>query len=94
MSSEKEKGEMVFNIDMGIIIRAKYPAKKRAARSVKYIKAFVKRHAKIPDDFEIKVRPELNEFLWSRGAGNPPGKVRVRVVIDREDKVAVIWPAI
>ncbi len=88
-----EVKEVAFNINMGILIRAKYPPKKRAARAVKFIKAFVRRHAKIPDEYEIKVRPELNEFLWSRGAGNPPGKVRVRVVLDEDEKVAVIWPA-
>ncbi|HDI74120.1 MAG TPA: 50S ribosomal protein L31e [Candidatus Korarchaeota archaeon] len=88
-----EVQEVTFNINMGILIRVKYPPKKRAARAVKFIKAFVRRHAKVPEDYEIKVRPELNELLWSRGAGNPPGKVRVRVVLDEEEKVATIWPA-
>ncbi|MDK2373362.1 MAG: 50S ribosomal protein L31e [Candidatus Korarchaeota archaeon] len=88
-----EVKEVAFNINMGIIIRAKYPPKKRAARAVKFIRAFVRRHAKIPEEYEIKVRPELNELLWSRGAGNPPGKVRVRVVLDEDEKTAVIWPA-
>lgn len=88
-----EVKEVSFNVNMGILIRAKYPDKKRAARAVKFIRTFVKRHARVPEDYDIKVRPELNEFLWSRGAGNPPGEVRVRVVLDDDEKVAVIWPA-
>ncbi len=81
-----------FSIRMGILIKAKYPPKKRAARAVKFIKGYVKKHAKLDDEYVIKVRPELNELLWSRSAGNPPGRVNVKVVIDEDDKVAVIWP--
>ncbi len=88
-----EAKELAFGINMGILIRAKYPPKKRAARAVKFIKAFVRRHAKVPEDYEVLIRPELNELLWSRGAGNPPGKIRVRVVLDEDEKVAVVWPA-
>ncbi len=88
-----EAEEMTFNVNMGILIRAKYPPKKRAARAVKFIKAFIRRHAKVPEDYQIKIRPELNEILWSRGAENPPSKVKVRVVMDEEEKLAVIWPA-
>ncbi len=90
--AEKKK-EMYFSIRMGILIKAKYPAKKRAARAVKYIKGFVRKHAKLDDEYEVKVRPELNELIWKRGAGNPPGRVRVRVVIDEDEKVAVVWPS-
>ncbi len=88
-----EEQELLFNINLGILIRAKYPPKKRAARAVKFVKAFVRRHAKVPEDYRIKVRPELNELLWSQGAGNPPSKLRVRVVLNEEDEEAVIWPA-
>ncbi len=89
--AEDKKVVKTFSIRMGILIKAKYPPKKRAARAVKYIKGYVKKHAKL-NDYEIKVRPELNELLWSRGSGNPPGKVNVKVIIDEEEKVAVIWP--
>ncbi len=88
-----ETQELLFNINLGILIRAKYPPKKRAARAVKLMKAFVRKHAKVPEDYRIKVRPELNELLWSQGAGNPPGKLKIRVVINEEDEEAVIWPA-
>ncbi len=84
--------ELTFNFNIGILLKAKYPAEKRAARAVKMIRDLVRRHAKL-NDYEIRVRPELNELLWSRGASNPPGKVRVRVVIDEEEKIATIWPA-
>ncbi|MEM3691141.1 MAG: 50S ribosomal protein L31e [Candidatus Korarchaeum sp.] len=84
--------ELTLNFNIGILLRAKYPAKKRAARAVKMVRELVRRYAKLRD-YEIRVRPELNELLWSRGASNPPGKVRVRVVIDEDEKIATIWPA-
>ncbi|RDD53863.1 MAG: 50S ribosomal protein L31e [Candidatus Korarchaeota archaeon NZ13-K] len=84
--------ELVFSFNIGTLLRAKYPAKKRAARAVKMVRELVRRHAKLRD-YDIRVRPELNELLWSRGSSNPPGRVRVRVVIDEDEKVATIWPA-
>ncbi|MCS7102375.1 MAG: 60S ribosomal protein L31 [Candidatus Korarchaeum sp.] len=84
--------ELTFDFNIGILLRAKYPAKKRAARAVKIVRELVRRYARLKD-YEIKVRPELNELLWVRGTSNPPGKIRVRVVIDEDEKVATIWPA-
>lgn len=84
--------ELTFDFNIGILLKAKYPAEKRAARAVKMVRELVRRYAKLRD-YEIRVRPELNELLWSRGASNPPGKVKVRVVIDEDEKIAIIWPA-
>ena len=38
--------------------------KKRAPRAVRLIKEFAKRHMKAE---EVKIAPELNEYIWSRG---------------------------
>lgn len=84
--------ELTFDFRIGTLLRAKYPANERAARAVKMIRELVKRYAKLRD-YEIEVRPELNELLWRRGASNPPGKIRVRVIIDEDEKIATIWPA-
>jgi len=41
----------------------------------------------------VKVDPELNEMIWSRGAENPPRLIRIYVKVDREEKVATVAPA-
>ena len=53
----------------------------RTAKAIRILKGFLRRHLKT-DNF--RVSNELNEFLWSRGIKNPPRRVRVRVVKDKE----------
>mgnify|MGYP001772661681 CR=1 FL=1 len=84
--------ELTFSFDIGILLRAKYPPKKRASRAVKLLRELVRKHAKL-EGYDVKVRPELNELIWSRGAKDPPTKIKVRVLLDEEEKVATIWPA-
>ncbi|RLG48420.1 MAG: 50S ribosomal protein L31e [Thermoproteota archaeon] len=87
MSAERVEA---FRFRIGRLVRAKYPHKKRAARTVKLIREFVKRRIKLPEDAEIVVHPTLNEFIWSRGAKNPPRTVDVVVkVFKRKEKVRV-----
>jgi len=50
--------------------------KKRAPRAIRLIREFAKRHMKAE---EVKIAPELNEYIWSRGIEKPPRKVRVRM---------------
>ncbi|HDJ26673.1 MAG TPA: 50S ribosomal protein L31e [Candidatus Bathyarchaeota archaeon] len=50
--------------------------KKRAPRAIRLIKEFARRHMKAE---EVKIAPELNEFIWSRGIEKPPRRVRVRM---------------
>ena len=58
---------------------------RRAKRAVSLVRDFVGRHAKVS---EVKVGQGLNEFLWSNGLRNPPGKVSVTVWV--EDDVAKV----
>lgn len=64
---------------------------KRASRSVKVLKEKVAKYVKNVEDpsrgKKIRIRnptiwisPEMNALLWSRGAKNPPRKVRVRIL--------------
>lgn len=46
-----------------------------APKAMKYLKAFVARHMKAQ---EVLVGSELNEFIWSKGARNPPRRVQVK----------------
>lgn len=48
---------------------------KRAAKAVKLVKEFLKKHMKVD---EVKVSSELNQEIWNRSAENPPSKIRVR----------------
>ncbi len=83
--------ELVFRL--GTLVREKYPRKKRAARTVKVIKEQVKRHMKLGDSVKIVLHPELNALIWSKGAENPPRKVKVKVEYDEEEEIAKILPA-
>jgi large subunit ribosomal protein L31e len=60
----------------------------RTAKAVRVLKSFLRRHLKTED---FKVSNELNELLWSRGIKNPPRKVRVKVVKDKEG-VFTVYP--
>ncbi|MBS7657836.1 60S ribosomal protein L31 [Candidatus Bathyarchaeota archaeon] len=65
------------------------PRKKRAARAIKFIKEFIKRHMK-PE--EILITNEVNEKIWARGAEKPPRKIKIKVVKDKEGKATVFLP--
>jgi len=50
--------------------------RKRAPRAIRLIREFAKRHMKAE---EVKIAPELNEYIWSRGIEKPPRRVKVRM---------------
>ena len=50
--------------------------KKRAPRAIRLIREFARRHMKAE---EVKIAPELNEYIWSRGIEKPPRRVKVRM---------------
>ena len=62
------------------------PRKKRAARAIKVMKEYMKRHMKAED---IIISNEINEQVWSKGIEKPPRKLRVRAVKDKENRVIV-----
>ncbi len=61
--------------------------KKRAARAVRIVKEYAKRHSKREN---VKIGLELNHKIWERGAEKPPRRVRVQIVPDPEDE-NVVW---
>lgn len=61
---------------------------KRAGKAAKIIKQFVRKHLNV---IEVKLDPDLNEIIWSHGAGDPPSRIRVRVT-KQADEVAEVSP--
>ncbi len=68
------------------------PKWKRAKRASRILRELVQRYVKYAPDPEtgekirinrpyVWVSPKVNEVIWSRGARNPPRKLRVRVLI-------------
>lgn len=53
----------------------KVPKYKRAKKAVTALKEFLKKHVKK----DVKIKKELNEYLWSKGIKNPPHKVKIKV---------------
>ena len=62
------------------------PRNKRAPRAIRLVKTFIQRHMK-PET--LVVRNEVNERIWGRGIENPPRRIRVRAVKDREGTVTL-----
>ena len=60
---------------------------KKTPKAIKTVKEFLVKHMKIYDrDLnKIKIDKNLNEFLWARGIKNPPHKIRVKAIKDREN---------
>lgn len=74
------------------------PPNKRAARAVRILRDFLKRHMKLEarkeDEEEeepkrLIITNEVNERIWSRGIEKPPRKIRVRAAKDKDGNVTV-----
>jgi len=69
--------------------------KKRAPRAIRIVKSFIMRHMKIKTDAieeeaeRLVISNEVNEKIWSSGIKNPPRKIRVRAVKDKEGTVTL-----
>lgn len=59
---------------------------KRSKKAVKTLKEFISKHMKSE---KVLVGKELNELIWKHGIKNPPGKVSVTAVKDKDGKVMV-----
>ena len=70
-----------------VIVTPKY---RRANRTITMLKEFAEKHMKSPTS--IKISPEVNEMLWSRGIQNPPRKITVKMVKDEEGIVTISLP--
>jgi large subunit ribosomal protein L31e len=80
---EKILEERVYTFRLGRVYST--TRKKRAPRAVKYIKSRLERHLKKP----VKISPEVNSIIWSRGAEKPVRRITVKTLI-YEDRVLVV----
>jgi large subunit ribosomal protein L31e len=65
------------------------PRQARAPKAARMLREYVQRHMKVD---EVLLSNEVNEQIWAKGITNPPRKLRVRMVKDKEGKVTV-YPA-
>ena len=74
---EQKPEERVFTIPLRKEF-SKAPKWKRTNKTIKTVREYLFRHMKTMD---VKLGKELNEFLWSDGAKNPPKKVTVHALV-------------
>lgn len=74
------------------------PPNKRAARAIRILKDFLKKHMKLEARKEgeegeepkrLIITNEVNEKIWSKGIEKPPRKIRVRAAKDKDGNVTV-----
>ena len=71
------------------------PPKKRAPRAIRIIRGFIIKHMKIKIDAveeeaeRLVISNEVNEKIWTSGIKNPPRKIRVRAVKNKEGTVTL-----
>ncbi|MHC1636751.1 MAG: 50S ribosomal protein L31e [Candidatus Nezhaarchaeales archaeon] len=85
--SEKEaeiEVERLYTIPLRIVLRV--PRWRRAARAIRFVRAFISRHMKSEN---VKIDPKVSEFIWSRGAKKPPRRVRVKAIKYKDGIVKV-----
>ena len=56
--------------------------KRRAKRAISEIKKFATKQMSTSD---VRIHPDLNKFIWSRGIRNVPRRVRVRISRKRNE---------
>lgn len=93
---EEKDDERFLTISFSPKLIKSAPKWKRARRAVKILREFISKHVKYVEvtvdqaGTKSKVRitepiiwisPQVNEILWSRGAKNPPSRIRVKVLI-------------
>lgn len=59
---------------------------KRSKKAVKTLREFISKHMKSDN---VKIGKELNDLIWIHGIKNPPCKVSVTAVKDKDGKVDV-----
>lgn len=72
--------EKVLVLNMRKLLVEK-PRWKRTTTATRILRKFLERKLKTD---KIKIDSELNRFIWSRGAKNPPMKIRVRAAKEGE----------
>lgn len=59
----------------------KAPMNRRARRSITTIRGHLSRHMKVPGS-DIRISAKLNDAVWTRGAGKPPARIRLKASLD------------
>ena len=63
-----------------------YPKQRRSKRAVKLLREFAAKHGKSE---QVKISEEVSEQIWENGIRNPPRKIKVRLVKDKNGLVTV-----
>jgi ribosomal protein L31E len=61
----------------------------RTNKSVSTVRRFIERHMHAKT---VKISAKVNEALWSSGAKKPPGKIRIKAILDEEGIASVKMP--
>jgi len=67
----------------------KVPRYKRTQKSMKALKNFLIKHMKSED---IRIGKHLNLAIWSRGRKNPPTKITIKTIKDKDNVVRAELP--
>jgi len=70
--------EKIFIIPLRKSVNKK-PLYQRAKKAVTTIREYIRRHMKVK---EVKIGPNLNSKIWERGSRHPPGKIKVKSIIE------------
>ena len=63
-----------------------YPKQRRSKRAVKLLREFAIKHGKSE---QVKISEEISEQIWENGIRNPPRKIMIRLVKDKDGLVTV-----
>ena len=63
-----------------------YPKQRRSKRAVKLLREFAAKHGKSE---QVKISEEVSEKIWENGIRNPPRKIKIRLVKDKDGLVTV-----
>ena len=79
--------ERVYTISFSKpIYGRRIPRTRRSPRAIRYLRETVARHMKVN---RVVIDPEVSETIWARGIQKPPRKIRIRVIMLKEDEVEV-----
>ena len=62
------------------------PRYRKTEKAITTLKEFIAKHMKLPDRDKRNVRLDkyVNEYLWARGIKNPPMKIKVKAVREKD----------
>ena len=81
--AEKLEREYIIPLRQTLLKKPKY---KRTGLAVKRIKQFIAKHMKVEDrDLnKVKIDPYLNNDVWFRGRTQPPARIKVKAIKDKD----------